>query len=127
MFRYTIAALIAISSIGTTTAYAAEKSLMQILKEKRATEVRVSVRYNFNYPLADSSPETLLAMQEKGRRAFYTIAGKECGILLDTIARECRLGNVSVANRPLNARNSSPKVNISGSAVFHLQLKANNK
>ncbi len=130
MFKTLISSFLLIFFVTTTTVYATQDMTRKELREKPVVNVKVTVRYNFSYPLNDTSSSAVLATQEKSRRAFYGMVSSECRILLETIAAECRVGNINVSSRKpnaRNARNATPQIITSGSVTFQVQLKAEDK
>jgi hypothetical protein len=60
--------------------------------------------------------------QEIARRALYNIADRECTVLKETIATECRLENMNVnVNRQRHAQQDM--ITVGSSMSFRVQLK----
>jgi hypothetical protein len=58
--------------------------------------VRVQVGINFFMPGPTGDGEEATKVRERARLAVYEMAGRECGLLQDIIAAECRLESVTV-------------------------------
>ncbi len=84
-------------------------------------EVRVQVNVNYVFPVSGNENDVLKA-QENARRALYSVADKECTLLRETIAKECRLENINVnVNRQRHP--VAEAVNASAGMTFRIQLK----
>jgi len=86
-------------------------------------QVRVSVSVNmFVAAPTDSSPQALIA-QENARRKVYEVATRECAVLLDAMASDCRLENVNVnINRYQNPQQPEG-FTVGGNMTFRVTLK----
>jgi len=60
------------------------------------SEVRVQVNISFFVPGAVNGSEASLKVQEDARRSLYHSAARECEVLRETIATECRLESLNV-------------------------------
>jgi hypothetical protein len=58
--------------------------------------VRVQLGINFFLPGPTNDGEEAAKIRDRARRTIYEMAGRECAVLLDTIASECRLDSVTV-------------------------------
>lgn len=85
-------------------------------------EVRVQVSVNYSVPGPFSDSEDWMKAQESARRALYMVADRECTILKETIATECRLENINVnANR--HRQSQQDMINVGSSMTFRVMLK----
>jgi hypothetical protein len=75
-------------------------------RDSRNQAVSVSVNYSFTLS-TDGGAASSENASERGRRQAYEIAGRECAILLATIAESCNLGSVSISSQPQRAMPSS--------------------
>jgi hypothetical protein len=66
----------------------------QTLSERRM--VRIQVGINFFLPGPTNDGDEANKLRDRARRTVYEMAGRECGLLQDTIAAECRLESVTV-------------------------------
>ena len=64
--------------------------------DRRGDQVRVQVGVNFFVPGPTNDSEEAAKIRDRARRAVYEMAGRECALLEDTIAAECRLESVNV-------------------------------
>ena len=85
-------------------------------------EVRVQVSINFSTQVTSTESEDVLKAQENARRLLYLAADKECVVLRETIATECKLENISVnINRSRHSQQDT--LNAGASMTFRVQLK----
>jgi hypothetical protein len=61
-----------------------------------AEQVRISVGVNMFVPAPSDDGEQALRAQEVSRKMIYELAGRECAVLRETLASECRLESVNV-------------------------------
>ena len=68
------------------------------------------------------------SLADQGRRHLYKLLAKECEVLLETIASDCKMNRANV-NTQLRQRNRSTRegVRVSGSATYLIELKPNEK
>jgi len=86
-------------------------------------QVRVAVSVNlFVAAPTDASPQAVKA-QEDARRKIYEIAGRECALLLEVIASDCRLENVNVNVSRYHSPPRAEGFNINGNMGFRVTLK----
>lgn len=88
---------------------------------KSAAEIRVN--YSIQVPLKDDNDETQAEAMEHGRKMLYEMSGRECGLILSTIARSCQLAGLSIQS---NVRRTGVKVDslhLSASATYRVELK----
>lgn len=86
----------------------------------REVRVQVSVNYSVPGPIGDS--DDWMKAQESARKTLYLVADRECTILKETIATECRLENLSVnANR--HRQTQQDVINVGSSMTFKVMLK----
>ena len=86
----------------------------------REVRVQVSVNYSVPGPVGDS--DDWMKAQESARKALYLVADRECVILKETIATECRLESLNVnANR--HRQTQQDMINVGSSMTFRVQLK----
>jgi hypothetical protein len=101
--------------LATTISASAQSNL-----NPREVRVQVSVNYSVPGPFGDS--EDWVKAQESARRALYMVADRECTILKETIATECRLETMNVnANR--HRQPQQDMINVGSSMTFRVMLK----
>ena len=64
--------------------------------EQSGQQIRVSVAMNMFVPGPVGTTEQLLQAQERARRAMYEMAVRECAVLRDVIASECRIESLNI-------------------------------
>lgn len=93
-----------------------------------AQPVRISLSVNIFVPTPSDDSAQALKAQEDGRKMIYESAAHECDVLLDTLAKDCRLEsiNISVQHLPANQNFNGAKVdgyNIGGNISFQIWPK----
>jgi hypothetical protein len=82
--------------------------------------VQMSIQLFMSGPTDDSDEAD--KQRERARRALYNLASKECDVMREVIARDCRLDSINInLNRQGNAQMQGYFVN--GSMGFHITLK----
>ena len=64
--------------------------------ERRTDQIRVQIGVNFFVPGPTNDSEEATKIRDRARRAVYEMASRECAVLEDTIAAECRLESINV-------------------------------
>lgn len=101
--------------VATTVSASAQSNL-----NPREVRVQVSVNYAVPGPFGDG--EEAVKAQELARRALYGIAERECTVLKETIATECRLESMNVnVNRQRHIQQDT--IIVGSSMTFRVQLK----
>ncbi len=86
--------------------------------------VNVSVGFNTQVPLPDLREETLAAAQKAGREYIYSLGREECALLMEIIAKTCRLTNLNINTQIQQHHNAAqPLLHINGNASFTIGLK----
>jgi hypothetical protein len=89
-----------------------------------ARSINVSVAFNSQIPLVDSSEEGIVRAQANARRLFYRLAREECRYLLEEIADSCSLVNLNVNAQIQNYNNNAPlMLNAYSNAGYAITLK----
>lgn len=86
-------------------------------------EVRVQVSVNYSVPGPFGDGDEAVKAQETARRALYGIADKECTVLKETIAAECRLENINVNVNRQRHNSQQDVITVGSSMTFRVQLK----
>ncbi|MEM1306710.1 MAG: hypothetical protein AAGG99_04225 [Pseudomonadota bacterium] len=85
--------------------------------------VEISVTYQFFISGNAQSLEDQASLSDQGRRALYTLLGRECDALLETIATTCEIRRANV-NSQINRSTSRRRgVRVSGSATYRIEFK----
>ena len=86
--------------------------------------ITVSIGFNTQMPLADTTDQTLASTQKRGRTFVYRMAREECALLKATIAESCRLTSLNVNAQLRNQQGNQPvSLYINGSARYLITLK----
>lgn len=117
MIRFAAAGLLLLAA---TAAHA--QSRMTVDPNGPARTVRVQVNVNYTVPAPAGDSDDVLKAQESARRTLYGVANHECKVLMETLASECRLENVSVnVNRQRHP--TLDNITAAGSFTFRVELK----
>ena len=101
--------------LATTLSVSAQSNL-----NPREVRVQVSVNYTVPGPFGDG--DEAVKAQEAARRALYSVADRECVVLKETIATECRLENMNVnVNRQRHSQQDT--ITVGSSMTFRVMLK----
>lgn len=124
-----LAALIAILS---TAAAAQDPSQRVLMNEKmfgpadrRDGSVRVQTTINFFLPGPTGEGEDAVKIRDRARRNIYQLAGRECDLVREVLAKDCRLEAVNVSiNRQFGQSAEGYLTN--GSMTLIITLKEKN-
>ena len=90
---------------------------------QQAAPVRVNVSINIFVPTAGSTGEQALADQEKARRQMYQFATKECLVLTDTIATDCKIETLNVNVHRQQGHQQAEGINVNANVNYRVTLK----
>lgn len=85
--------------------------------------IDVSVNYSFILAIGNEQGEALKALHEGGRRSAYEIAGRECALLLQTIATSCSLERINV-NSNQQRNGIQDQIIVNANASFRIDPKS---
>jgi hypothetical protein len=89
-------------------------------QDRQMVRVQVSVSYTLPVPAGEDS---VLKAQEDARRSLYLVADKECALLRETIAAECKIESINVnVNRVRHIPNPET-ITANASMTYRVQLK----
>jgi hypothetical protein len=91
----------------------------------RGDSVRVQVGVNMFLPGPTDESAAAEKLREQARRAVYAMAARECALVLDVLAKECRLESINVnvnANRQYNS-NVAQGYQVSGNIGLRVVMK----
>ncbi|HEY4140890.1 MAG TPA: hypothetical protein VGM57_05720 [Pseudolabrys sp.] len=86
-------------------------------------EIRIQVNMNFFVPGAVNNTEASLKAQEDARKALYASAGRECEVLKEVLASECRIESVNVNVNRNYGQPMNEGFTANGSFGFRVTLK----
>jgi hypothetical protein len=66
----------------------------QLQPDRRTVRVQLGINFFLAGPTNDS--DEAAKIRDRARRMVYDMAGRDCGVLLDTIAAECRLESITL-------------------------------
>jgi hypothetical protein len=89
---------------------------------EQGQQIRVNITLNMFVPGPVGTTEQLLAAQERARRAMYEMAVRECAVLRDVIANECRIEGVTV-NISRHPGQQPDGFTVGGNFNFRITLK----
>ena len=130
ILSFAAAALITFVALTLPTAAQSSRLKPFIPGGKSEKMVTVSVSYQFFLEGDTKSVEDQAALADQGRRHLYKLLAKECEVLLETIASDCRINRANV-NTQLRRQNRSSirreGVRVSGTATYQISLQPNAK
>jgi hypothetical protein len=85
--------------------------------------VRIQSTINFFVAGPTGEGEEAQKLRDRARRTIYEIASRECDLLRDVIAKDCRLEQVSTNINRQYGQQQTEGFNISGSMNFQITLK----
>ena len=125
-----------IAALGGTPCPAASQEINPLVRERIMVEqprtgdrktVRVQLGINFFMPGPTNDGEEATKIRDRARRTIYEMAGRECGVLQDTLASECRLESITVnLNRqvqPMGQMGQTEGFLVNGQLGFQITLK----
>ncbi len=115
-------AAFAIVVLALTAAWGASASARII--SAQGGEINVSISFNTQMPLGDTTDQTLMNTQKRGRTFVYRMAREECALLKAIIAETCRLTSLNVNSQLRNQHSNQPvSLYVNGSARYLITLK----
>lgn len=125
--RVLFATCVSAMLISSATAQSPEARALSILQSARQDGlVRVQSSLNFFVPVpAGADSEEAQKLREKARRSIYELAARECDLLKDTLAKDCRLENINSSINSNRQYGSAQQdgFTINGSMNFQITLK----
>lgn len=119
-----IAALFVTSYTSLALAQSSGISSFPLGGKERPQTISVSFRFSLPSPIGSAASQAKLS--EDGRRKMYSLIGKECDILLETIASSCRLVRANVHSNIRRQGSSRQTININANATFRIELRPAN-
>jgi hypothetical protein len=131
MLRHMLIAAVAVTTFAAT---APAQELNPLVRERIAIAqrdqagggIRVQVGVNMFMPGATDDSTAADQLREQARRTVYKMAAHECDVILEVLAKECRLESINVnvnANRHYNNNNASPGYQVNGNIGLRVVLK----
>lgn len=80
---------------GPATAQAGGQTVGQGPGQRQETPVRIQSTFNFFIPGPSGDSDEAKKSRENARRAIYEMAAKECDLLREILAKDCKLESVS--------------------------------
>ncbi|AWL95157.1 MULTISPECIES: hypothetical protein [Bradyrhizobium] len=91
------------------------------LRQEGSVRVQTSINFFVAGPTGDS--EEAQKLRDRARRTVYEMAARECDLLREVLARDCRMESVNTnINRQFGPQQAEG-FNISGSMGFQITLK----
>ena len=90
--------LAAVLMLGASAACAQQtfSEVQRAIAQQAEQQVRINVVMNMFVPAPGGMSGEALAAQERARRQMYELAKKECAVLQEVIAKDCRIEAVNV-------------------------------
>ncbi len=127
-----LAAMLVVAGLGAFAGPAASQEINPLVRERimvaqnqpERRTVRIQVAINFFLPGPTNDGEEAAKVRDRARRTVYEMAGRECGLLQDTIAAECRLESVTVnVNRQMMQMGQVEGFQAGGQLGFQIVMK----
>jgi hypothetical protein len=92
--------------------------------QRQEASVRVQTSFNFFVPGPGGDSEEAQKVRDKARRSVYEMAARECEMLREILARECRMESISSnIGRQQMGQPQAEGYSVNGSANFQIILK----
>ena len=116
-------ALIAVATL-LLAAPAMAQTIGQAAGQRQESPVRIQTTFNLFFPGPTGEGEEAQKARDKARRMVYEMAARECDLLREVLARDCRLESVSsTINRQQFGQPQVEGLSVSGSVNLQITLK----
>ncbi len=122
MKRVLVVALLVLGGSAASAQQTFSEVQRAVMAQQNA-QVRVTVGINMFVPAPGGLTEQSLAEQERMRRQIYQLAMKECAVLTETIAGDCRIETVNVNVNRHQGHQQIEGFNINANMNFRVTLK----
>jgi hypothetical protein len=99
-----------------------ERPMVPAPTDQVGQQIRISVALNMFVPGPLGTTEQMLQAQERARRAMYEMAVRECTVLREVIANECRIEAVTI-NISRHPGQQPDGFSVGGNFSFRVTLK----
>lgn len=95
------------------------------LRQRQDTPVKIQASFNFFVSGATGDSEEAQKSREKARRIVYEMAARECDLLRDVLAKDCRMEAVSsnVSRQVQYGQQPTEGYTVNGSVSLQITLK----
>src|SRR5688572_14655382 len=118
--KFLITTSLVLAAIGATGPQAVGQRAMSGPRQEGMVRVQLSMQMFLSGP-TDESDEAE-KNRARARQVIYDLASKECDLLREAIAKDCRLENVNVNLNRMNQQNMNG-YNVNGSMSLQISLK----
>lgn len=127
MLRRVIVAVLSASSFVGGSAMAQGEGQRIVIERappnlRQEGTVRVQTSISLFVPSPTDDGEEAIKNRDRARRMIYEMAGKECDLLREVLARDCRLESIS-SNLNRQPMQSVSGYSVNGSMVLQITLK----
>lgn len=118
-----------IALLAVTTPAIAQSLSQRVIAEqgggalRQEALVRVQTSINFFVAGPSGEGEEAQKLRERARRAVYEMAARECDLLREVLARDCRMESVNTNVNRQFGQQQTEGFNISGTMAFQITLK----
>ena len=125
----TAASLLAMCLVGTASAQEANPLVRERINvnvsgtDNRGQQDRVQTSINIFMPGPSGEGDAATQLRDRARRIVYEMAGRECGMVEDVIARTCRLEAINVNLHRQQGSNMGEGYQVSGNITMVITLK----
>jgi hypothetical protein len=123
-FKLLLPAILVFAIADAAMAQSGRLTIEGISPSGQRQEGQVRVQMSIQLFLVGPTDESEEAdkQRERARKALYRIAGAECDLLREVVARDCRLESITV-NLSRQGSSQMPGYSVSGSMGFQISLK----
>lgn len=122
MKRFMATAILLLAS-GAATAQPTFSEVQRAAMAQQNTQVRITIGMNMIVPGASGLGSAALEAQEKVRRQIYELAKKECAVLREAFADDCRIEAVNVNFNRHQSPQQADGVAVNANMNFRVTLK----
>jgi hypothetical protein len=119
MKRFALTAFLLIAS-GAATAQPTLSEVQRAAMVQQDAQVRISIGISMFIPSADGPA---FDAQEGVRKQIYELANKECALLRETIAGDCRMETINVNVNRQRRQQPVDGFNVSANISYRISLK----
>ena len=125
-FRNVLAAVSSLALLSPAVAQTGRIQLNSGAQQENTVRVQVGINFFVAGPTGDSDEAQKL--RNKAQRMVYEMAGHECDLLRQVLAKDCRVENVNVnlnatGGRQFNQQQQQEGFNLNGSMSLQITLK----
>jgi hypothetical protein len=123
-FRSAVVPAMALFSTLFSLTPAAAQTVGQVSGQRQEAPVRVQTTFNFFVPGPSGDSAEAQKSRDTARRAIYEMAARECDLLREVLAKDCRMESVqSNVGRQPYGQQQPEGYTVNGSMSFQITVK----